>query len=103
MYLIFRLLAITVSYISKVSLFSNKNSDKNSTKTSQLKNKILVSRASYRIQSRILVGFPFSQIEIFRVEIFCKHENEGVHCKTSRFATRFAFVVPSGFPQNLLF
>ena len=33
-----------------------------------------MSRASYRIQSRILVGFPFSQIEIFRIEIFCKHK-----------------------------
>ena len=41
-----------------------------------------MSRASYRIQSRILGGFPFSQIEIFRIEIFCKqkkrHQNSEV-------------------------
>ena len=59
---------------AKSACFPNKNSGKNSTKASQLKNKILVSWASYRIQSRILVGFPFSKIEIFRIEIFFKHK-----------------------------
>ena len=61
---------------AKSACFPNKNSGKNSTKASQLKNKILVSWASYRIQSRILVGFPFSKIEIFRIKILFNHKKD---------------------------